>query len=92
VADIVSSRSPYVAGAFVSGHGEPITVIDPATEEPIAQVEAASVEQFGHAIASARNAFDDGPWPRMSRDDRHDALLRSWRVFVHFTAAEPVHG
>ena len=64
--DIVASRSPFIDGAFVRGDGGTFTVTDPATEETVCDVEAASAEQFGAAIAAARRAFDDGPWPRMT--------------------------
>jgi len=70
VADLVASRTPFVDGAFVPGRGEALTVIDPCTEEPVATVEGASVEQVEEAIVAARRAFDEGPWPRMSVDER----------------------
>ena len=74
--DLVASRSPFVDGAFVTGAGEPFTITDPGTEETVATVEGASLEQVADAIAAARRAFDTGPWPRMSVDERCDALLR----------------
>jgi acyl-CoA reductase-like NAD-dependent aldehyde dehydrogenase len=74
--DIVASRSPFIDGAFVRGGGDTFTVIDPATEEVTAEVESTSAEQVDAAIAAARRAFDDGPWPRMTTDERADALGR----------------
>jgi acyl-CoA reductase-like NAD-dependent aldehyde dehydrogenase len=74
--DLVASRSPYVDGAFAKGAGESFTVTDPATEETVCSVEGASTEQFVDAIGAARRAFDAGPWPRLSVDERCDALLR----------------
>src|SRR5688500_5779351 len=74
--DIVASRSPFIDGAFVRGEGDSFTVIDPSTEEVTAEVESASGEQVHAAIAAARRAFDEGPWPRMSTDERADALGR----------------
>lgn len=74
--DIVASRSPFVDGAFVRGRGDTIAVLDPSTEEHVADVEGASTEQFDAAIGAARRAFDEGPWPRMTVDERCDALTR----------------
>ena len=74
--DIVTSRSPFIDGAFVRGEGDSFTVIDPATEEVTAEIESTSADQVNAAIAAARRAFDDGPWPRMSTDERADALVR----------------
>ena len=74
--DIVASRSPFIDGAFVRGEGESFTVIDPSTEEVTAEVESASGDQVHAAIAAARRAFDEGPWPHMSTDERADALGR----------------
>ena len=76
MSDLVASRSPYVDGAFVRGDAGTFVVSDPATEEPIAEVEASSVEQVDAAIAAARRAFDDGPWPRMSADERAIVMYR----------------
>ncbi len=74
--DLVGARSPFVDGAFVAGEGGTFAVADPSTEEVVTDVEAASPAQFEAAVAAARRAFDDGPWPRMSLDERCDALLR----------------
>src|SRR4029079_16143253 len=68
--DIVASRSPFIDGAFVRGDGDSFTIIDPATEGVTAEVESASDDQVHAAIAAARRAFDDGPWPQMSTDER----------------------
>ena len=56
MSDLVASRSPYVDGAFVTGDAGTFAIIDPATEEPVAEVEASSVAQVDAAIAAARGA------------------------------------
>jgi len=73
---LVASRSPFIDGTFVKGAGEPFTITDPGTEDTVCTVEGASSEQVADAIAAARRAFDAGPWPRMTVDERADALLR----------------
>ena len=76
MSDLVASRSPYVDGAFVAGDDGTFTVFDPATEAPVAEVEASSVAQVDAAIAAARRASDDGPWPRLSTEERAAVMYR----------------
>ena len=67
----------FIDGDWVdasSDHG--VDVINPATEEVIAHVPEASIADVDRAVAAARRAFDEGPWPRMSPRERSDALLR----------------
>jgi hypothetical protein len=60
----------YVNGAWVSPEGGTEAVINPATEEVIGHAPVASLPQVDAAIAAAREAFDNGPWPTMTMDDR----------------------
>jgi aldehyde dehydrogenase (NAD+) len=53
-----------------------IEVIDPATEEVIGSVPDAGLKATHAAIAAARRAFDDGPWPRTSPRERAAVLRR----------------
>lgn len=50
--------------------------IDPTTEQPCGLAPDAGVEEVDEAIAAARRAFDEGPWPRLSGQQRHLALAR----------------
>jgi len=50
---------------------------DPANGELIAQVTQASADEAREAIASARKAFDEGPWPQMTAAERAAFLLRA---------------
>lgn len=50
--------------------GQTITVIDPATEETLIEFPGASVAQADKAVAAARRAFDEGPWPKAAAQDR----------------------
>jgi len=49
--------------------------IDPFNQQVIARVSRANAEDMRRAIAAARRAFDDGPWPKMSKEER-GALLK----------------
>ena len=60
----------YVNGAWVSPEGGTEAVINPATEEVIGHAPVASLPQVDAAIAAAREAFDNGPWPTMTMDER----------------------
>ncbi|HXF99132.1 MAG TPA: aldehyde dehydrogenase family protein [Bacteroidota bacterium] len=56
--------------------GRTFTGINPYTQEPIAQFARAGAADVARAVAAAREAFDRGPWPRMSREERA-ALLKA---------------
>jgi aldehyde dehydrogenase (NAD+) len=62
--------SIYVNGAWQAPEGGTEVVINPATEEVIGHAPVASVAQVDTAIAAAREAFDNGPWPTMTMDER----------------------
>ncbi len=66
----------YINGHFVdSSDGEIIPVENPASEEPFAEVPAATVEDVDRAVQAAREAFDNGPWSRMSQKERITKLM-----------------
>ncbi len=47
-----------------------IQVVSPHTEEVVATVPEGSIADIDAAVAAARRAFDEGPWPRMSPAER----------------------
>src|SRR5687767_9811940 len=62
--------SVFVAGEWVRPSNEPEPVLNPATEEVIALAPVGGMREVDQAIAAAREAFDKGPWPRMSPKER----------------------
>lgn len=46
--------------------GKTFPTFDPRTGEVIANVAEADAEDINRAVAAARKAFDEGPWPRMT--------------------------
>src|SRR6266581_3185183 len=50
--------------------GETYAPINPANEEAIAPVAKGDERDIDAAVAAARKAFDEGPWPRMSPHER----------------------
>jgi acyl-CoA reductase-like NAD-dependent aldehyde dehydrogenase len=61
----------FIGGAWVEPSSRSrIDVRDSATEEVFLSVAEAQVEDVDQAVAAARKAFDDGPWPRMTHAER----------------------
>jgi betaine-aldehyde dehydrogenase len=52
-----------------------IDVINPATEDLFFQVAEAQADDIDRAVAAAREAFDHGPWPRMTPRERAQYLF-----------------
>src|SRR5215471_17151829 len=74
---IVGAAQMFIDGKWTASRsGKTYDVPNPATEETIGSAPDASVEDMQRAIAAARKAFDDGPWPRSSRQERYRALMR----------------
>ena len=67
----------FIGGAWVEPCSRArIDVRDSATEEVFLSVAEAQVEDVDRAVAAARQAFDRGPWPRMSHHERAGWLNR----------------
>ncbi|GAB2770101.1 aldehyde dehydrogenase [Nocardioides salsibiostraticola] len=50
--------------------GNVLEVISPHSEEVVARVPEGSPADIDAAVAAARRAFDQGPWPRMTPEER----------------------
>ena len=67
----------YIGGSWVEpAGGETTDVVNPATGEAFARAAVPSPADAERAIDAARDAFDTGPWPRMTPKERADALRR----------------
>lgn len=65
------TKNLFIAGQYQpAASGETFSVINPATNEILADVAKAGLEDVEIAVQAARKAFDDGPWPRMSPYER----------------------
>jgi aldehyde dehydrogenase (NAD+) len=61
----------FVAGKWQApASGQTYQPINPANEEPLTAVGKGDERDIDLAVAAARKAFDDGPWPRMSPHER----------------------
>ena len=74
------TRTPQ--GLFIDGQwvaprsGADYEVPNPATEETVAKVADGGRADVAAAVAAARRAFDDGPWPHTSAEERARMLER----------------
>jgi betaine-aldehyde dehydrogenase len=80
-------------GLFIDGRwratsaAEPRPVLDPGTGEVVDHAAEASAEDARDAVAAARRAFDEGPWPHRSAGERAD-VLRRLAALLHRDRAE----
>ncbi|KAJ8773814.1 hypothetical protein K2173_008277 [Erythroxylum novogranatense] len=66
-----------IDGKFVEAvSGKTFPTLDPRTGDVIAHVAEGDAEDINRAVAAARKAFDEGPWPRMTAYERQMVLLR----------------
>lgn len=66
----------FIDGAAVRGGGAALPVIYPATDEPVTTLIEAEPALAARAVASARAAFEEGPWPRLKVAERKAILLK----------------
>ncbi len=67
----------FIGGRWTAPAGRGVLeVISPSTEEVIGRLPAAEPGDMDRAVAAARNAFEDGPWARMSVEERAEIALR----------------
>jgi aldehyde dehydrogenase (NAD+) len=67
----------FIGGDWVQPATEDqIEVVSPTTEQAITAVPASSNTDVDRAVAAARDAFDNGPWPRTTLDERIAVVKR----------------
>jgi aldehyde dehydrogenase (NAD+) len=65
----------FIGGEWVAPSSDAtIAVIDSATEELYYTIADAAAADVSHAVATARLAFDEGPWPRLTHAQRAEYL------------------
>jgi len=73
----VRTYQNFIDGQWVpSASGETFPVYDPSTEEVIAQVASSNSADIEKAVKAARAAFDSGPWPTTTAQDRGRMLFK----------------
>src|SRR6266702_1965066 len=79
IARLKPSYGIFVNGAFRDGTGEAIKTINPANEEPLAEIAEASAADVDDAVKAARRAYDK-TWSRISGAQRSKYLFRIARA------------
>ncbi|WP_327241786.1 aldehyde dehydrogenase family protein [Streptomyces sp. NBC_01320] len=64
-----------IDGELSAGTGT-FEIISPWTEQTVAETPCATLDEAERAVAAARRAFDEGPWPRMKPAERAEILRR----------------
>src|ERR1700678_1436557 len=61
----------FIGGAWLPPSGNSVfAIVDSATEQPYFDIAEARAADVDKAVAAAREAFDNGPWPRMTHVER----------------------
>lgn len=72
----------YIGGRWVAPSSDrSVDLISPATGQLYAVAPLAAQADVHTAVAAAREAFDRGPWPRMSVAERAEVLTRFLEVY-----------
>ena len=94
----VTIRHPdklYIGGEWVEAKtGKMLEIVNPNSEEVVARVAEAGKDDMDRAVAAARKAFDEGPWPttppaergRMLRELAERLKARSGELAKAWTA------
>jgi aldehyde dehydrogenase (NAD+) len=84
----------FVGGTWLEAR-ETYTTLDPATEEPLAEVGQATREDVDAAVTAARDAFEDG-WSSLPGPERAKYLFRIARILQErsreFAVLESLNG
>ncbi len=65
----------FIGGGWAApATGQTIQVISPHSEQVVATVPEGTPADIDAAVAAARNAFDHGPWPRMTPTERIEVI------------------
>lgn len=77
MAELVEHGQLFIGGELTDPLGKDvIEVVSPHTEEVIGRVPHASPADVDRAVAAARRAFDEGPWPRLPLAERIAVVTR----------------
>jgi aldehyde dehydrogenase (NAD+) len=73
----------FIGGDWVAPAGTgTIDVISPHTEEVVGRVPDGTAEDVDRAVAAAREAFDHGPWPRLTFAERAATIGRLAEIYA----------
>jgi aldehyde dehydrogenase (NAD+) len=87
---LLDAYGHYIAGRWIEPDCGRYDVVNPATEAVIGTAPDAGVEHVKQAIAAARSAFDDGPWPKADPAERAHCLQQLSDALM--ARAEEIYG
>ncbi|MBB5984722.1 aldehyde dehydrogenase family protein [Sphingobium lignivorans] len=77
----------WIGGEWRAAHsGRMIELVSPNSEQVVGAVAEADDADMDAAVAAAREAFDRGPWPRMSVAERNAVMEK---IAAHLRSREP---
>lgn len=79
--------SLFIDGDWHPASGGTEEVINPASEAVIGHAPVGSLADVERALAAARRAFDEGPWPTLDRNARADLMQRLFDALEHRRSA-----
>ncbi|MEV8536565.1 aldehyde dehydrogenase [Streptomyces sp. NPDC051211] len=75
--ELVEHGQLFIGGEWADPlGGDTIEVVSPHTGQVIGRVPHASRQDVDRAVAAARKAFDEGPWPRLALEERIAVVSR----------------
>ncbi|MEU5898394.1 aldehyde dehydrogenase [Streptomyces venezuelae] len=75
--ELVEHGQLFIGGELVDPLGKDvIDIVSPHTGEVFARVPHAAPADIDRAVAAARKAFEHGPWPRMTLDERIEVVTK----------------
>ncbi|MBF4616020.1 5-carboxymethyl-2-hydroxymuconate semialdehyde dehydrogenase [Curtobacterium sp. VKM Ac-1376] len=76
-ADLPARIQHFIDGEFVDSlDGDTFDVLDPVSNQTYLQAAAGKQADIDRAVAAARRAFDEGPWPHLLPRERNRILNR----------------
>lgn len=66
----------FIDGGWIGASGGRLQLVDPSTEEAVAEALDGSAEAVDRAVAAARRSFDEGVWRRRTLAERIEILER----------------
>ena len=79
---MAENKKSYPTKAVIGGRSVDATgrktfeTVNPSTGKVLAEISECTAADVDKAVAAARQAFDEGPWPRMSPAERKGTLQR----------------
>ncbi len=89
-AKLETAKDMQVVGHFINGEiclshdGKTFDNVNPATGQLISQIALGGKREMDQAIASAKEAFENGPWPRLSMKERCQYLKKMGDLILQY--------